>query len=115
MSGKAIIGGVVALVVVAGLAFMVIKPVTVFGITGEGLSRSITSELESEPQGPAQLECDKRGENVYRCQGERFGDTEVASTVEVDDDGCWELTSGFNGVFKGRSGCIDLRNATGAL
>lgn len=115
MSKKVIVGVVLGVIVVGFVAFMVLQPVTVFGITDKGLARSIDRELASEPQEPSRLECMRQEEGVWRCTGERFGSIDVNSGVNVDDEGCWEIVGGFQGSFKGSSGCISVFDATGAL
>lgn len=115
MSKKVIVGAVLGVLVVAFIAFMVIKPVTVFGVTGKGLARSIDGELASQPQAPIGLECTEQSEGIWQCTGERFGTLDVLSGVNVDDGGCWEIVGGFQGAFRGRTGCISVFDATGAF
>lgn len=105
---------VVGLAVVGALAYAVLEPIKVFGVTATGLEGSITREFSGASQEPDDLECEELEGGNWRCGGERFGNLDVQSKVAVDDEGCWQIKGSFDGAFKKRTGCIGFRDAIGS-
>ena len=113
MTPKLVIVGVLVAAAIGFVVFAALEPVKVFGITPTGLQESIKAAVSDSAQSPTELSCEEKKEGRWVCNAKSFGEIDTKTRVNVDDQGCWKLLSGFGNKFKGREGCISLWRALG--
>lgn len=77
----------IALALIAGVVYVALEPVKVFGYDGDALAESLEGEA---PDGYGEAECTEMPPS-WECEIalQPGSDTGAAFRIKVEDDGCW--------------------------
>lgn len=100
----------IALVVIALVAFLSLRPAVIFGVDGSSLAHSLGGG--DGPLRAGESDCDREsGEQMWRCTIYDGGSGSSIYAVRTQGSGCWEAWNGDRPI-AGRqpndSGCIHL-------
>ena len=94
----------VALLALAAITLLVVRPARVVEVSGSSLAQSIEDELDAHFEECSEVPGGRRAETAWRCSTGRPGSGSEGTSyaVEVDGWGCWEaqrLGAGGRGLF----------------